>query len=297
MYSLSLQQIEYFLTVAERESISEAARVLFVSQPTVTKWMNNLEKELDTRLFLRRYNGIELTAEGRFLYERWRGIIDELYLSINEMHEKSSELSSALSIGCLSGYDYDEILPPLLAEYRQRYPNVEVSVLSYGFRELREKLRRGELDCIFTMTFDLENLDGFSQRLIRELPLYIVISAEHPLAQRESLDLIDVRDEIFYILSPDESSLGGGKVIAACERAGFTPATVRYVPNLASMAMAIKQNNGVTISSDELRKGNESKIKLFPTPDLPIDSYVIAAWKGKEASGATRRLIELTKRV
>lgn len=295
MYSISLPQIEYFLTVAERKSISEAARVLFIAQPTITKWIRNLEAELDTKLFTRRYNGVELTAEGKFIYEKWRRLMDEMCLSIEELHERSSKLDSELRIGCLAGFNYDNILPELIRGFEKKYPGVQVTVHSYSFKELREKLQWKDLDCIFTMTFDLENIAGLSQRIVKELPLYIAISAEHPLATRGALNLIDVKDQVFYILSPDESSRGGDRVISACMRAGFKPREVRYVPNLPSMAMAIKQGNGVTICSDEIQIGSERTIKLFQTADLPLDSYVVAAWHAEGSSGATLRFIELTR--
>lgn len=295
MYSLSLQQIEYFLTVAERKSITEAARVLFVAQPTVTKWIHLLEQELDTKLFIRRTSGMELTEEGRFLYDKWRRLMDDLCLSIEELHSSHSILDDELKIGCLAGFNYDRILPALVRKFEEKYPNISVSIFSYGFKELREKLLTGELDCIFSMTFDLENEPELSQRLIEELPLYIAISVFHPLAKREKLDLIDVKDEIFYIISPDESERGGNRVIRACRRAGFTPEHIRYVPNIPSMAMAIKQGNGVTICSDEMQKGSESLIKLYRTKDLPIDNYIIIAWRSNGASSVTLRFVELTR--
>lgn len=295
MYAISLQQINYFLETAERGSVSEASRVLFVAQPTVTKWIRNLETELDVELFIRNSSGMALTEQGRFLYEKWRRLMDDLRLSIEELHAHNRELDEELHIGCLAGYNYDRILPRMTHDFSEKYPNVKISILSYGFKALREMLLGGELDCIFTMTFDLENIPGLSQRIVEEIQVYIAMSVAHPLAKKKQLDLIDIKDELMYIISPDESARGGDKLISTCQRAGFTPEKIRYVPNLPSMAMAIKQGNGVTLCGSEIQKGSEDIIKLYKTKDLPIDAYTIIAWRSKDAGSAALRFVELAR--
>lgn len=97
-----------------------------------------------------------------------------------------------------------------------------------------------------------------------------------------------------YIISPEECYGGGDLVIKACKRAGFEPARVQVVPNLPSMAMTIKQGRGVTLCSSEMRKGSEDLIRLYETKDLPVDSYVVVAWRSKNTSSATLRFVELT---
>jgi DNA-binding transcriptional LysR family regulator len=68
VFDITMQQIEIFLTVAERLSLSGAARELFLDQAGVSRWMQRLEESLNATLFIRTNHGVELTDEGKFLY-------------------------------------------------------------------------------------------------------------------------------------------------------------------------------------------------------------------------------------
>ncbi|MGI5937013.1 MAG: LysR family transcriptional regulator [Oscillospiraceae bacterium] len=294
MYGISLRQIDYFLTVAELESLSDAAKLLYVTQPAVSKSIALLERELGIKLFVRSNKGVKLTPEGELLYTEWKKIMTHFCESIAACHAIEEGTKEVLNIGCINGFNYDSFLPQLVYDFENLYPEYRVRICCYGFKELRERLLDGSCDLIFSTNFDLYNLQGVSTHNIKPLTLYIAISSSHPLARQENLKMIDVKDEVFYILSPDESQNGGRKVLLACKRAGFTP-SIRYVPNLQSLKMAIKQGQGVTICSDALDIGNDGLIKLCASEDLLQDTYALAAWKEKGAKKSTLRFVEFIK--
>ncbi|HHU23373.1 MAG TPA: LysR family transcriptional regulator [Clostridiales bacterium] len=295
MYNISLRQIDYFLTVAELESLTDAAKLLYVTQPAVSKSIALLEKELGIRLFERSYKGVRPTPEGALLYTEWKKLMTHFSESIAACHATEGGTREVLNIGCLDGFNYDSFLPQLVSKFENLYPEYKVRVCCYGFKELRERLLVGSCDLIFSTSFDLDNLQGICTHTIKKLTLYIAISSSHPLARREKLNMIDVRNEVFYILSPDESQNGGKKVLMACKRAGFTP-SIRYVPNLQSLKMAIKQGEGVTICSDALDIGHDGLIKLCVSEDLLQDTYALAAWKKKSTKNSILRFVEFIKK-
>lgn len=290
-----MKQIDIFLAAAERKSFTEAAKVLFITQPAVSKCIKSLEKELDTPLFVRNSKKAELTAQGEYLKAQWRVLLDGFCSSIETAHSMSNQPADSLHIGCLSGFNYNHFLPGLIETYEGIYPDVNVSVSFLGFRELRESLLNGENDVIFTTDFDLVNLPGINQRIIEELPLYIALSISHPLAANDRLSLIDLKDEILYQISPEEAKYASERALKTCKRAGFTPKKIRYVPNIPSLAMAVKHGKGVTICSDEIYLGSESLIKLYTCEDLLPDAYTTLAWKN--ANSAALRFIELSRTI
>ena len=294
MYSISLRQIDYFLTVAELESLSDAAKLLYVTQPAVSKAIALLEREIGVKLFVRSHKGVKLTPEGELLYAEWKKIMSRFCESVAACHAIEGGSSEVLNIGCLDGFNYDSFLPQLVNEFETLYPEYKVRVCCYGFKELRERLLDGSCDLIFSTNFDLDNLQGIRTHIIKQLTLHIAISASHPLARRDKLKMTDVKNEVFFLLSPDESQNGGRKVLLACRGAGFTP-PIRYVPNLQSLKMAIKQGQGVTICSDALDIGSDGLIKLCASDDLLQDTYALAAWKSKGAKDSTLRFAELIK--
>lgn len=295
MYDISFRQIEYFLQTASSGSISKAAQLCFTSQSVVSKWIKRMEIELDVALFKRGKSGVSLTEEGKLLEHRLRPIFDDMCACIDSLRELGGEHGGSLRIGCPTGFEYDGMLPRLISnieKYKDRFPEAQVSVVFHGFRELREKLLSGELDIVFSVSFDIAEEHGISKRPVDELRVYIVVPANHKLAKRDSLSLYDLRDEQFFIMSPNETEGGADIILRRCREAGFTPKRIQHVPNLSSLSMAIKQGRGVTLCGREIAFGAENMMKLYSTDDLPLDSYIIMAWKTKNLRPAVQRFIE-----
>lgn len=296
MYEISLPQIEIFLTAAEKLNFSKAAQTHFVTPSAISKSIKNLEDELDTELFTREKKRLILTPQGEYLYKSWRHLLDNICDSVETMHQMGFDVPHELRVGCLSGFDYDSFLPELLRAYEDAYPAVQAEITSLGFRSLREGLLDGGFDLIVTTDFSLDDAADISQMVLEELQLYIALSTAHPLAQHDSLRLVELKNEVFYQISAGESQLAGERLLRSCKRQGFTPIEIKYVPNIPSLAMALKHSLGVTVCGDEIYKGNEKFIKLIRTEDLPTDAFTCLAWKKTGTCSAALRFIELARK-
>ncbi len=293
MYNIDFRKIEYFLSIAKTLNFSEAARISFVSQPTLSKMIISLEEELDIQLFLRDKKRVVLTEEGKLLAKEWEQLLKEFHGSVEKAHRIKDQIEGTLKIGCLTGFEYYNFLPQLIHSYEEKYKNIIVSLEFYGFRELRDKLLSGDLDIVFSTTFDLENLSGISQKVVDEIKVYIAVPYSNPLSNRENLNLQDLENETFFLISPEESRGASECVIASCKKAGFNLHRIVYVPNTTSLEMSVSQGKGVAILSNIIQKRNENYIKLYDTADLPIDAYNILAWKSHGATGSALRFVEL----
>ena len=297
MYNLSLQQIEFFLKVAEFRSFSKAAKAMFIAQPTISKWIKALETELRIELFTRNSRDVELTQEGKYLYEEWEAVVRTIHSTIRAAHGIRDGTTGVLKVGCLYAVNYDHFLPALISDYEERYTGVKVEVSVSGFREIREFLINGVIDVAFSATFDMDGIPDISHKAIEEHRLYIVVPANHPLAKGEQLRLIDLKAETFYMCTPLEVRSGAARTFAACRRSGFEPKNIQYVPNFFSLAMAIKQGKGVTVCSKDILFGNEEYIRLFQTEDLPIDAHNAVYWRTKNIGRSTLLFVEMINRV
>lgn len=276
---ISFQQIDYFLTVAETLNFTDASRLLYISQPALSKQINVLEKELGFPLFVRNRRHVALTPEGLSLYRDWSELSKRLEDSIFTARGLSNQTFGSLSIGCSDTFDYSDILPGTIREYTKTYPHVEVKVESHSFKTLREGLKSDAFDIIFTPYFEVEGLTDVNWIRLKDIPLSIIVPSSNPVSQRDSLTLHDLSDETFILISPTDSVGGGTHTQDLCRRAGFRLKSTLYVPNVTSLELAVKNGFGVAICNSKKFEGDSRNCRIYPLDVPHDDSFLVAGWK------------------
>ncbi|MFJ6303675.1 LysR substrate-binding domain-containing protein [Pseudarthrobacter oxydans] len=203
MARYTLRQLEIFIAVAERGSMSAAADALLVSQSAVAGAINALERAFGAQLTIRRKaHGVALTASGRYVLDRAKGLLNAA--TDLELHaaDAGTELRGSLTLGC-----YRTLAPTVLAalidNYSRQYPFVELDFFVGPQSDVQAGLRSGSLD--LAIAYDVALPSGLlSQRLFDAVPT-IVLAADHPLATHPSLGLADVADEPMILLDVNPS--------------------------------------------------------------------------------------------
>lgn len=138
-------RLRVFRTVAEKLSFTQAARDLFVSQPAVTKHINELEKQIEQPLFIRRGNSISLTRAGKVLLN-YAGQIEDLYQELNDdLGSLQEQVSGQLRIGA-STTIAQYILPPILAALKKKHPQISFSLINGNTKRIRQLLINDKAD-------------------------------------------------------------------------------------------------------------------------------------------------------
>lgn len=148
MFDITIQQIEIFLTVSERLSLSGAARDLFLDQAGVSRWILRLEDSLDATLFIRTNHGVELTDEGKFLYNELNPLFGRIRTTMKNIRPVYALPDNILRVGCLEPAGIIEKLKLKIKRFKQSYPEVLLDIEYFDFRDLRENLVCEILDCI-----------------------------------------------------------------------------------------------------------------------------------------------------
>jgi DNA-binding transcriptional LysR family regulator len=281
---ITLLQIEYFLAVAKYLNFTEAAKSLYVSQPSLSKQIAVLEQEVGVPLFLRTRRNVHLTPAGTVLFKELRGITGLIEGSIEKARQPELGENSTITIGFLEAMDTGVFLTPMIKNFKKQHPGVTLVFERHTFKTLREKLINGSLDIIFTLSFELDESLGILSDEVYKVNTSIVMSAQHPLASREQLCLEDIRSENFVLITRDESPKGFDSVIGVCRRHGFTPNVVKQLPNVESLLLSVEQGLGVTIFDSYIRHTNNSELKFFKIDDDVIS--VVMAWKKENMNPA-----------
>ncbi|HCO71707.1 MAG TPA: LysR family transcriptional regulator, partial [Enterococcus sp.] len=142
---MELKSLTTFLTVAEKETISAAAKHLHLSQPSLSRQLMELEKELGVTLFTRGNRKITLTEDGLLFRKRAEEIVELLEKTRSEFLSPRDTIAGNVSIGAGETYVI-QLLGKIIKEIQVEYPNVKFHLFSGNADEVKERLDKGLLD-------------------------------------------------------------------------------------------------------------------------------------------------------
>jgi len=172
-----------FLTVAKTQSFSQAAVLLHITQPAVSKRVAALEAELNTRLFDRVGKKVALTEAGNALLPRAQRILDEMADSRRALANLSGNISGLLSIGTSHHIGLHR-LPQVLRAFHAAYPDVELDLRFMDSEAACAAVAKGELE-LGIVTLPLEPVKNLVMTPIWDDPLGVIVAPHHPLAKSQ----------------------------------------------------------------------------------------------------------------
>jgi DNA-binding transcriptional LysR family regulator len=188
---MELRVLEYFLAVAREENMTAAAQVLHVSQPTLSRQMMDLERDLGKTLFVRTNRQTMLTEDGMLFRKRAEEIVSLVERTEYEFKTDSTDITGELHIGAAET-DVMRVLAEVMTELHQRYPLIKYNIYSANADDVTEKLERGLLD----FGLMIEPVNKTKYEYIR-LPQYnvmgILMRKDSPLAQKEVITPADLQ--------------------------------------------------------------------------------------------------------
>ncbi len=187
---MELRVLRYFLTLAREENISKAAEALYITQPTLSRQLAELEKELGAQLFIRGKRGITLTEEGMLLRRRAEEMAELEDKVQREFRERGEILSGNIAIGAAET-NAAAILPDAIAKFRNKYPGVTFDMQTDTAEHVKERIDRGLLDIgLLVEPGDIEKYEfmrlGIGDRC------GVLMNADSPLAQKEYVTADDL---------------------------------------------------------------------------------------------------------
>ena len=280
MLNISLKNIQYFLKVAETLNFTEAARELYVSQPALSKQIQQLEKDIDVQLFKRNTKEVELTEGGKIMYQLWSSVIKETEDSLDKARLVNTRHKKRLRIGLVEFSGVIDMIVPIIEAFADMNDDIEIEYSTYGFIKLREKLENHELDMIITFSSEISDQGtGITTKNMKKLLLNIIVSKKNHFYYKDRLEVSELRDEVIYVFADTYSVDGRKRIMEHCKRDGFYPARVKSFPNITSMAVALSSGEGVTLGYHEFFSNISEKLKFFPVNNEMGPHYLVMAWE------------------
>jgi DNA-binding transcriptional LysR family regulator len=147
--NINLELYKVFYYVAKNESISRAANELSISQPAISKSIKSLEEQINTNLFIRKRDGVELTEAGDTIYKKIKDAMDLIYSAENDLEVLTNMESGIINIGA-SKTILHEFLMSYIKDFHKKYPKINIRIFTDKTSDLIRKSKMGLIDVIFT---------------------------------------------------------------------------------------------------------------------------------------------------
>ena len=197
---MKLLQMRYFQTVCRYGSITKAAEELFVSQPTISFCLKELEDEFGVKLFHRRHNRLQLTVEGQYFLDKVNYIlqsVDALSTQMKDMGNNRNHIKIAVP-AMISTF----LFPQMFNDYVKLYLNVELEMLETGSLQARKLVDANSVDLGITI-LDNAVTDSYNVLPLVSTELVFCVSKNHHLAGRKQITFKELADEHIIMFKAD----------------------------------------------------------------------------------------------
>ena len=273
---MDIKHLQYFLEVAKLNSFSRAADALFITQPTISKMIKNLEQELGVVLFDRSRKQLTLTDAGRVILEHAK-LID------HAMKNVSMELSNLLE---LKKGQIRIGLPPIFAahhfleimsKFHKQYPGITFQLVEEGSKRIEEDVESNLLDVgMVVLPTKPELFNYFS---ILEEDLQLILPKSHPLSVRDAVSLIDLSQESFILFNND--FVLNDRIIQSCNLAGFHPNIVSESAQHSFIKEMVAFNLGIALLPTSICRQLPENVKAIKVGNPTISWNLAIIW-GKD---------------
>lgn len=271
---MELRELKYFLAVTREQSISKAAEALYITQPNLSRQMQNLEKEIGQQLFIRGTKKITLTEAGQLLRKRAEEIIELYNQTEAELNKPITDISGDIYIGGGESYVMG-LIAKAASSVQSDYPNVKFHIFSGDSSTVSERLDKGLIDFgIFIEPHDLSKYDYL------RLPLHdtwgVIMRKDSPLAEKEFVTPEDLWDKPII---RSEQSLGRN-IVTDWFRKSFDELNVVATYNLLyNASLLVEQGLGYAVSLDKLINTSGNSNLCFRPLYPELISHLDIAWK------------------
>ena len=185
-------QLECFVEAVEKGSFAEVAAAMHVTQPTITYQINNLESELEEKLFVRTRKGVAATRAGQLFCEDAQVILSQYYQALNRFRHAASPAESVIRVGFTRFPDNYELFAAI-HRFRAENPDVIVDVQQDEIVTDGPDHAARSFDILLHYRYNEEDYADFSYLRLGFCPYYVLVSEFSPLAKREELRLEDLK--------------------------------------------------------------------------------------------------------
>lgn len=198
---MNSQQLKCFICAADRLNFTKAAEELYISTPTVTHHIKNLEEELNTVLFIRTSRMVKLTEAGTMFYSDAKEIMSKIEIAEKRVQRMITQNISFIRLGCSSNAELD-YMENILHDMQEKYPQVYPKIIVNDYFSLKNLFNNRQLDIVLVTKEMTKDMVDCRFKKLKEVINYVVVSEKSVLRNKDKIFFEDLEDECLITLHP-----------------------------------------------------------------------------------------------
>jgi len=288
---MELRLLRAFIAVAETLHFARAAESLGISPPSLTEQIQELERRLGARLFVRSKRSVALSDAGKLFLEELRPALDQLDRAERVAKLAGRGARGIIEIGFAGSAALSGVLAQAVAAWRREHKDVELHLHEMESAPQIEALAEGRLDIGFVRAPVVTPPGIVTARLRRE-PVFIALPPDHPLIEEDSIAAASLAGEPFVIPDQEAGTSFHHHTMAVAQRGGFAPRLAHRGRDLIAVATMVALGLGVAVVPESLTRTLALPgVTYRPLRGAPILADIVAAFRRGEGAPATRELI------
>ena len=286
-------QLKYFVAVAQTLNFSEAARRCGISQPAISHSISELERQLNTTLFLRSRKGVTITDTGKELLPdalEMLSIAEKATFRIGQMvsGEKGHLAISALTTSSAA-------LSSCLAAFSKRYPDVLIDITFTSGQSQVLAMSESKYDFHFAVKEMVPAGESFESIVSHNDRLCLVFPADHPLAD-QPLDFSKLAKERFIAVSETDGPALFNEIARVCKARGYSPNIVCKYDRAEAVLLSVGAGTGISIIPEALSRVFYSEhVKFVPIPGEDTTRTYVVAWHRQITNPSAKLFLEIVR--
>jgi DNA-binding transcriptional LysR family regulator len=289
---MDLKKLHYFIAVAEELHFNRAASKLNMTQPPLTQQIQSLEEELGVKLLERTKRQVRLTAAGAVFLDESRRIVSQLEQAVTRTKRASQGKIGHLSIAFVDSA-VGGMLVNVIKGFRERFPEVELSLLEMTSAEQRKALADEKIDVGFLRV--AEPSIHITSRLFTNETLVAVLPKNHSLALHPALSVQALADEPFILFPHRMGTSFHDLILDFCRQHGFLPHIVQEAVQMYTIVNLVAAGIGISIVPSSVAVFQRSDVVFRTFIEEPPLVPLYAAWKTDRSEPVLANFLDVMK--
>jgi DNA-binding transcriptional LysR family regulator len=292
---LDLRLVHSFIVVADEGHFVRAARRLYITQPALSRQIQQLEREVGTPLFTRVGRTARLTTAGQIFLDHSRRLVEAAEAAALAARRAADGVVGRLVVGFVSPATYT-VLPATFRTFRERAPDVALELRQLSSGAQAEALRKREID-VGILHPPVEGAPLLGLRVVVDQPFVAALPARHPLAGERAIWPGVLADEPFIIF-PRRTGPGlYDSILSLCQSAGFSPRVVQEAEQMQTIVSLVAAEVGVALVPASIARSLREGVTYLELDDTDVRALLAACWRLDTENPAVETFLELLPNV
>jgi DNA-binding transcriptional LysR family regulator len=287
---MELRQIRYFQALGRELHFARAAEKLFITQPALTKQIQQLESAMEVKLLERTKRSVQLTVAGEYFLEEVDYLLNHLERSVEGAQRRARGELDEIRIGFV-GSAMQHVIPDLLVKLNQEAPRVHAALDELNNKSQIQAIQKDKLDIGFVRMESVPQ--GLDKHMVYEDSFSLVVSSQHPILKEGFDSLRQFKNDSFILFSNDYSQEYYDNIMGIFNDHQFRPKVSYRSVQANSIFRLVEKQLGVAIVPSALATGISLDLAFISLAYLRQRTRLYAVWSPENQNAALKQFLQL----